>query len=99
MVAVLLFLAGLGLALGGILWMFVSLGRQGDERRRMIVTQAAAWSFVVMAGAMALEVVEQVVRSAALGQPMSFTSPLVRLMVMSWVYFISLGCLRRRHGG
>ena len=96
---VFLFLGILALSLVGIVWMFVSLGRQGDERRRMIVTQAAAWSFVVSAGGLALEVVEQVVRSIAFSQPMEFTNPLVRLMVLSWVYFISLAVLKRRHGG
>ena len=97
--AVYLFLGGMILALAGIVWMFVSLGRQGDERRRMIVTQAAAWSFVATAGALALETVEQVVRSTVTGQPMDPTNPLVQLMVASWVYFISLWCLKRRHGG
>lgn len=51
--------------------MFVSLGRQGDERRRMIVTQAAAWSFVVAVGGLLLDVVEGVVRSAAFPNPSS----------------------------
>ena len=97
--AVYLFLAVLALSLAGIVWMFVSLGRQGDERRRMIVTQAAAWSFVVAAGGLLLDVVEGVVRSAALSQPVEPVNPLVKLMVLSWVYFISLAVLKRRHGG
>ena len=97
--AVYLFLAVLALSLAGIVWMFVSRGRQGDERRRMIVTQAAAWSFVVAGGGLLLDVVEGVVRSVAFSQPVEPVNPLVKLMVLSWVYFISLAVLKRRHGG
>ena len=97
--AVYLFLAVLALSLAAVVWRLVSVGREGDERGRMIVTQAAAWSFVVAAGGLLLDVVEGVVRSAAFSQPIEPVNPLVKLMVLSWVYFISLAVLKRRHGG
>ena len=78
--------------------LLVSLGRQGDERRRMIVGRASTNSFAVMAVYLVYCVIEDLYRGMALGLPAENHPPLVTLTVMSIWYFANLLYLRRKYG-
>ncbi len=86
-------LAGLNLAL------FVSLGRQGDERRRMIVQKASAHTLCVLVAYLVLCVVEDFVRGAFLDLAADPLNPFVLLTVIAMVYFAHLLYYKRKFGG
>ena len=89
----------LGLLLAAIAAMFISLGRQGDERRRAIVERSAAGTFAVTAVYLLFCVGEGIYRSVAHGLPMEGKNPFVSLTVMAITYLCHLFWYKRKYGG
>ena len=75
-----------------IAYVFVTLARQGDERRRMIVGRAAAACFPVF-----LHVAEDVYRSVTGGEA-DGVNPFSTLLVFSILYAIELLYYKRKFG-
>ena len=92
--ALLLLLAFAALDVG----LLVSLGRQGDERRRMIVGRASTNSFATIAVYLVYCIVEDLYRGMALGLPAEDRVPIATLTVMALVYFANLLYFRRKYG-
>lgn len=81
-----------------IVAMFISLARQGDERRRMIVQTASANTFSVTVLYLLFCAIEGVVRSIVRGEPMEEMNPIVTLTVISIIYSIELFYYKRKYG-
>lgn len=79
--------------------MFVSLSRQGDERRRMIAEKASAGTLTMYAAYLALCTGLNFYRGAAQGQPMQLLDPLVVLTTLAVLYLGNLLYFKWRHGG
>ena len=78
--------------------MFVSLARQGDERRRMIVQTASANTFAVTVVYILFCAIEGVVRSIVRGEPMEEMNPIVTLMTIAITYTFELFYFKRKYG-
>lgn len=78
--------------------LLVSLGRQGDERRRMIVGRASTNSFAAMAVYFVVCIIEDLYWGMALGLPAERHPPQVTLAVMALCYFVNLLYFRRKYG-
>ena len=78
--------------------LLVSIAKQGDERRQMIVGRASTNSFAVMAVYMVYCVIEDLYRGMALGLPSEKRAPVVLLTVMALCYFVNLLYYRRKYG-
>lgn len=78
--------------------MFVSLARQGDERRRMIVQTASANTFAVTVLYLLFCAIEGVVRSIVRGEPMEEMNPIVTLMTIAITYTFELFYFKRKYG-
>ena len=78
--------------------MFVSLGRQGDERRKMIVEKSSAQTFAVFAVYTLFCVLEGLYRSLFHGEAMEGKNPLVSLTVMALIYTVLLFRNKRKYG-
>lgn len=76
---------------------FVSLARQGDERRKMIVGRAAAACFPVFLLYLAFHVAEDVYLSVTGGEP-DGVNPFSTLLVFSVLYAIELLYYKRKYG-
>lgn len=74
--------------------MIVSLIQPGDERKRMIVWKASAYTLLVTVGALIIDVIENIVRA----QYMS-VNPLVHLETIAIIYCIALLYFKKKHGG
>ena len=94
-----LFLLFLLAMLAVITAMFVSLGKQGDERRRMIVEKAGAGTLAVLAVYFLYCVGESLVRSIAWDLPAEGLNPLVTLTVTALVYTAHLLYFKKKYGG
>lgn len=90
------------LALAGmaalIVAMVVSLAKQGDERRRMIVEKAGLNTLCVVVAYLFFCVVEGIVVSVRLGAPAEKLNPFVTLVVIATVYAAELFYFRRKYG-
>ena len=93
-----LFFAGFFLLLGLTGVMFVSILRQGDERRRLILLHAGSTSFSAFVGMLLLEIILGVTGSITQGIPIEEKNPLVLLMTAALVYCVSLCYYKRRYG-
>ena len=80
-----------------IVAMFISLARQGDERRRMIVQTASANTFSVTVLYLLFCFIEGIVRSVAQGEPIENMNPIVTLTVIS-IISIELFYYKRKYG-
>ena len=76
------------------LFLLISLVRPGDERNQVIVWKASAFTLSASAGALVLDIIENIVRA----QPMAI-NPFVELEVMAILYFVSLVYYKRKLGG
>lgn len=74
--------------------MFVSLMRQGDERRQLIVGKASMWSFIAIVGCFAFNFAENTIRGRYEGM-----NPFVMLAVAAILYFVFLMYYKRKYGG
>ena len=81
-----------------IVAMFISLARQGDERRRMIVQTASANTFAVTVVYILFCAIEGVVRSIVRGEPMEEMNPIVTLMTIAINYTFELFYFKRKYG-
>ena len=81
-----------------IVAMFISLARQGDERRRMIVQTASANTFSVTVVYILFCAIEGVVRSIVRGEPMEEMNPIVTLMTIAITYTFELFYFKRKYG-
>ena len=73
--------------------MIVSLVRQGDERRQMIVWKTSTYTLLGASGALVLDIVENLVRS----QPMA-VNPFTHLAGTAAIYFVVLMIYRKKYG-
>ena len=71
--------------------MIVSLVRQGDERRQMIVWKTSTYTLLGASGALVLDIIENLVRS----QPMA-VNPFIHLASTATIYFVVL--MRKERG-
>ncbi len=87
------------LAIAAILTMLISLSKQGDERRSMIVGKASAAAFVGAVGYVVACVVENFVQVWGAKGYAEGMNPLIALMVLASIYAVSLLYYKRRYGG
>ena len=78
--------------------LLVSLGRQGDERRRMIVAKAGLNTLCVVVAYLFFCVVEGVVVSVRSGAPAEDLDPFVTLVVIAMIYAAQLFYFKRKYG-
>ena len=78
--------------------MFVSILRQGDERRKLILLHAGSTGFTALTGMLLLETVLGVAGGMFCGTPMEEQNPLVLLMTAALVYCVLLAYYRKRYG-
>ena len=84
--------------LAAIVAMVVSLARQGDERRRMIVAKAGLNTLCVVVAYLFFCVVEGVVVSVRGGAPAEDLDPFVTLVVIAMIYAAQLFYFKRKYG-
>ena len=73
--------------------MIVSLVRQGDERRQMVVWKTSTYTLLGASGALVLDIIENLVRS----QPMA-VNPFIYLASTATIYFVVLMIYRKKYG-
>ena len=74
--------------------MVVSLARQGDERRQMIVWRASTWTLLGSTGSMILEIMASLVRGEA-----ATANLFTQLGTTAILYFVFLLVFKRKYGG
>lgn len=75
------------------IFLFVSLMRQGDERNRLIVWKASAFTLVATAGGHVVDIVIPLAQR----QPVESSNPFVQLGVMALVFFLATLYYKRKH--
>lgn len=75
------------------IFLFVSLMRQGDERNRLIVWKASAFTLLATAGGHVVDIVIPLAQR----QPVESSSPFVQLGVMALVFFLATLYYKRKH--
>lgn len=91
------FLAALLVLAGCIVWMLVSLARQGDERRRYILSQTCTKTFLVWVAVLLIDVAYALI----FGNRADFTiqsHPLLDLGVIALLFTVILFWQKRRYG-
>lgn len=78
--------------------MFISLGKQGDERRRLIIEKASAGTFAVMVVYILFCVIEGIYHSVTRGVPTEGMKPFIILTVSSIIYSAHLLYYRKKFG-
>lgn len=74
--------------------MIVSLVRQGDERRQLMVWKAGTWTLVGTSGGLVLSIIECIVRNEAVS-----VNPFIVLSTAAILYFVVLLIYKRKYGG
>ena len=77
--------------------MFLSLGRQGDERRQMIVGRASGGAFFVAVAYLLFCVAENIYRGTVQGLPARELNPFIVLSVLAAVYSALLLYYKRKY--
>ena len=75
------------------IFLFVSLMRQGDERNRLIVWKASAFTLLTTAGGHVVDIVIPLAQR----QPVESSNPFVQLGVMALVFFLATLYYKRKH--
>ncbi len=75
------------------IFLFVSLMRQGDERNRLIVWKASAFTLLATAGGHVIDIVIPLAQR----QPVESSNPFVQLGVMALVFFLATLYYKRKH--
>lgn len=75
------------------IFLFVSLMRQGDERNRLIVWKASAFTLLATAGGHVVDIVIPLAQR----QPVESSNPFVQLGVMPLVFFLATLYYKRKH--
>lgn len=73
--------------------MVVSLMKTGDERRQLIVWKSSAFTLLVVAGSLIIDIAQSIVTVEAMQ-----INPFIKLSVTAMVYFLSLLYYRKRYG-
>lgn len=97
--ALAVFAAFLSIAIVLIIAMFVSLAKQGDERRRMIVEKAGASTFAVTILYLLFQLAENIYKVVS-GTDLSpaGVNPFTALTVIAVVYAVSLFYHKKKYG-
>ena len=75
------------------IFLFVSLMRQGDERNRLIVWKASAFTLLATADGHVVDIVIPLAQR----QPVESSNPFVQLGVMALVFFLATLYYKRKH--
>ena len=75
------------------IFLFVSLMRQGDERNRLIVWKASAFTLLATSGGHVVDIVIPLAQR----QPVESSNPFVQLGVMALVFFLATLYYKRKH--
>ena len=75
------------------IFLFVSLMCQGDERNRLIVWKASAFTLLATAGGHVVDIVIPLAQR----QPVESSNPFVQLGVMALVFFLATLYYKRKH--
>lgn len=75
------------------IFLFVSIMRQGDERNRLIVWKASAFTLLATAGGHVVDIVIPLAQR----QPVESSNPFVQLGVMALVFFLATLYYKRKH--
>lgn len=75
------------------IFLFVSLMRRGDERNRLIVWKASAFTLLATAGGHVVDIVIPLAQR----QPVESSNPFVQLGVMALVFFLATLYYKRKH--
>ena len=75
------------------IFLFVSLMRQGDERNRLIVWKASAFTLLATAGGHVVDIVIPLAQR----KPVESSNPFVQLGVMALVFFLATLYYKRKH--
>lgn len=75
------------------IFLFVSLMRQGDERNRLIVWKASAFTLLATAGGHVVDIVIPLAQR----QPVESSNPFAQLGVMALVFFLATLYYKRKH--
>lgn len=75
------------------IFLFVSLMRQRDERNRLIVWKASAFTLLATAGGHVVDIVIPLAQR----QPVESSNPFVQLGVMALVFFLATLYYKRKH--
>lgn len=79
--------------------MFVSLARQGDERRRLIIEKASTGTFAVTVLYLLFCVAERVYQAVSRPDvPLEGLNPFVTLAVIAMIYAAELFYFKRKYG-
>lgn len=81
-----------------IVALFISLGKQGDERRQLIVGKASTGSFFWAVCYILGNILEDLYRSIAHGLPSDGMNPFVALSIVAVIYLLHLLYYRRKFG-
>lgn len=88
-----LFIAIYAVLLSMIGFMLVALSKRGDERSRFIKTKAMSTTFVWTVVILAVETVRVMPKNDHTG-----TNPLLLLIVVSFIFFVSLIVYKKKYG-
>ncbi len=78
--------------------MFITMGKQGDERRKMIIEKACANTFMVTALYVLFWIAENMVQALTQGKAAEGMNPFITLSVMAIIYSAQLLYLKKRYG-
>ena len=79
-------------------FLFFSIIRQGDERRKMIVEKAGSNTFMITAVYLVYCVAEGVIKSFTEKIPIEEKNPFIILTAMSIIYFVQLLYFKKKYG-
>ncbi|MCJ7856163.1 hypothetical protein MUJ63_07555 [Lachnospiraceae bacterium NSJ-143] len=82
-----------------IVFMLFSLSRNGDERRKMILSKACSSTFYIMVGMLVLDIIYQFISFGA-GRHGAYRgfNPFITLCVLAVVYTINLIYFKKKYG-
>ena len=81
-----------------IVALFISLGKQGDERRQLIVGKASTGAFFWAVCYILGNIIEDLYRSIAHGLPSDGMNPFIALFIVAVIYLLHLLYYRRKFG-
>lgn len=78
--------------------MFISLGKQGDERRKAIVQKSSSNTFIITVLYILFCIVENIFLSIRQSRPIESMNPIVLLTTISIIYVAQLLYYKRKFG-
>lgn len=92
-----IFVIFLLLCIASIIFMFISIGKQGDELRKMIIQKTSANTFYIAIGLLLFDVIERVSTAFVNFTPHPANS-FIRLAMLSFTYVILLAYYKHKFG-